>query len=78
MGGAWSGGEGLVRGESGGLGGCLLKGGACSGEGVPALGGAWWRDPLPPDGYCCGRYPSYWNAFLYFELYAMFFLKKNC
>ena len=20
--------------------------------------------PLPPDGYCCGRYASYWNAFL--------------
>ena len=19
----------------------------------------------PPDGYCCGRYASYWNAFLY-------------
>ena len=18
----------------------------------------------PPDGYCCGRYASYWNAFL--------------
>ena len=27
------------------------------------VGGAWWR--LPPDGYCCGRYASYWNAFLY-------------
>ena len=24
-------------------------------------GGAWWR---PPDGHCCGRYVSYWNAFL--------------
>ena len=23
---------------------------------------AWWR---PPNGYCCGRYASYWNAFLY-------------
>ena len=46
------------------LGGCLVlggvpgpRGGACSwGEGVP--GGD------PPDGYCCGRYASYWNAFL--------------
>ena len=19
----------------------------------------------PPDGYCCGRYASYWNAFLF-------------
>ena len=25
-------------------------------------GGAWWRPP--PDGYCCGRYASYWNGFL--------------
>ena len=25
-----------------------------------------WADPLPPlvDGYCSGRYASYWNAFL--------------
>ena len=38
--------------------GCLLWGrGACSGGGV---GG----DP-PADGYCCGRYASYWNAFLF-------------
>ena len=21
---------------------------------------------LPADGYCCGRYASYWNAFLYY------------
>ena len=28
-------------------------------------GGAWWRHlPPPGDGYCCGRYASYWNAFL--------------
>ena len=26
---------------------------------------AWWRPPPPPDGYCCGRYASYWNAFLF-------------
>ena len=25
-------------------------------------GGAWWRPPR--DGYCCGQYASYWNAFL--------------
>ena len=24
--------------------------------------GGWWRPP--PDGYCCGRYASHWNAFL--------------
>ena len=30
--------------------------------GVWSQGGAWWR---PPDGYCCGRYASYWDAFLF-------------
>ena len=24
----------------------------------------WGRHPPPADGYCCGRYASYWNAFL--------------
>ena len=53
-------------------GGCLLQGvcsgGVCSWEGgcllrgVCSWGGAWWRPPW--DGYCCGRYASYWNAFL--------------
>ena len=38
------------------LGGCLLPGGTCSGGClVETL----------PEGYCCGRYASYWNAFLY-------------
>ena len=28
--------------------------------------------PLPPaDGYCCGRYASYWNAFLFFLRWRM-------
>ena len=36
----------------------MVPGGAYSGGGVCAL----WRPP--PDGYCCGRYASYWNAFL--------------
>ena len=49
------------------LGGCFLLG--C----VSALGGvcSWgWAGGDPPeqthpmDGYCCGRYASYWNAFL--------------
>ena len=44
-------------------GGCLVQGGACSRGcllwGVP--GG----DPPPPNGYCCGWYASYWNAFLF-------------
>ena len=33
-------------------GGCLVPGGVCG-------------DPPPRDGYCCGRYASYWNAFLF-------------
>ena len=38
-----------------GTGGCLvLGGGRCSGG-----------CPMPPDGYCYGRYTSYWNAFLF-------------
>ena len=59
-----------------GEGGCLLWEGVCSWggllpgglvrEGVSApWGGAWWR---PPDGHCCGRYTSYWNAFLFFHV----------
>ena len=24
--------------------------------------------PPPADGYCCGRYASYWNAFLFFKI----------
>ena len=24
-----------------------------------------WSDTPPPDGYCCGRLASYWNAFLF-------------
>ena len=42
----------------GGGGGCLL----------PGEGGAWWRPPR--DGYCCGRYASYWNAFLLSEIFS--------
>ena len=48
------------------------QGGAALG-GVPAPGG--WvclcacsrgsPHPPPPDGYCCGQYASYWNAFLF-------------
>ena len=64
--------------------GCLLwgvpaLGGACSGEGacskgVPALGGACSRgcgDPPTNDGYCCGRYASYWNAFLFHKVFSL-------
>ena len=43
-------------------GGVCSQGGACS-RGVPARGGGGPGGDLP-DGYCCGRYASYWNAFL--------------
>ena len=61
--------EGEVEGD---LAGGVLQGGTCS-RGVPPPGGClllrvpapWgvWRPPH--DGYCCGRYASYWNAFLF-------------
>ena len=43
--------------------------GAVPAPGVPAPGGrgggsGGGGDPPPADGYCCGRYASYWNAFL--------------
>ena len=47
--------------------GCLLPGGAWSRGGVCSGGGTGPRGVYggdPPDGYCCGRYASYWNAFL--------------
>ena len=57
-GGAWSWGVPGPRGVSG------------RGEEGLVLGGAWsWGVPggdAPPDGYCCGWYASYWNAFLLF------------
>ena len=46
-------------------GGCLLPGGHGPG-GVHGPRGEPGGDP-PPDGYCCGRYASYWNAFLFLE-----------
>ena len=50
---------------------CLLWGRVCSQEGL-LLGGvcSWggvWRPPPKADGYSCGWYASYWNAFLYFQ-----------
>ena len=47
-------------------GGCLL-------QGVPALGGV--ETPLKADGYCCGQYASYWNAFL---LNTSFTMSTKC
>ena len=53
-----------------GPGGCLIPEGCLILGGVPGPGGGclvpangWWRPP--PEGYCCGRYASYWNAFLF-------------
>ena len=51
-------------------------GGSAPGGGVPGLGGGAWSGggclvpggcvvETPRDGYCCGRYASYWNAFLF-------------
>ena len=73
----WSLGQGnMFTGVCLSTGGCLLRGGACS-RGVPAWGGACSRGVWShgggcsggclvetPNGYCCGRYASYWNAFL--------------
>ena len=57
QGGAWSRG---VSGPGGAAcsGGCLVLGG-----GVPAPMGV--PGGAPPDGYCCGRYASYRNVFLF-------------
>ena len=54
----------------------LPLGGVCSRRGlllggVPGLGGDWSRGVPggdPPDGYCCGQYASYWNAFFFCQL----------
>ena len=52
--------------------GCLVLGGSGP-RGVPGPGGTWAGGVPgprgvpggdPPDGYCCGQYASYWNAFL--------------
>ena len=57
------------RGGVPGLRGCLLwgvcSGGACSRGSAPCGGGRVWRPPPKADGYCCRRYASYWNAFLF-------------
>ena len=34
---------------------------------------AWWRPPPPRDSHCCGRYASYWNAFLFKWIFAVLF-----
>ena len=49
------------------------RGGLLRGVGIPA-----WTEADHPgrDGYCCGRYASYWNAFL-FELFVLFSFQQN-
>ena len=36
--------------------------------------------PQPADGYCCGWYASYWNAFLYFlcNIWSQKYSSSNC
>ena len=49
-------------------GGCLVRVGGLLPEWVPGPGGSAPRGVPggdPPDGYCCGRYASYWNALLF-------------
>ena len=62
-GGVWSGrvpgpGGGLVPGVPGPGGGLVRGEGVWSGRGLCLV-------ETPPNGYCCGRYASYWNAFLF-------------
>ena len=78
----FGGGGGIPAHIAGGIPACLAVGGgipACIAGGIPAclaaggllLGRVPGGDPHP-DGYCCGRYASYWNAFLC----AMYVLNK--
>ena len=69
QGGAWSWGGCLVLGgEPGPGGGCLVPGGRCLVLGGPGPGGL---VETPRDGYCCGRYASYWNAFLFMYVFPV-------
>ena len=62
--------------------GCLLWGGGVCSRGVSAprgsaLGGCLLWGGLvetPRDGYCCGRYASYWNAFLSEYMFPWFWV----
>ena len=66
----------LVPGGSGPEGGLVWSWGVSGPGGCLVLGGAWSRGvacpgrglvdyPPLPDGYCCGRCSSYWNALLF-------------
>ena len=62
---------GLIWSPAGGEGVCSREvsapGGVCSVGGVCSGGCLLCTEAAPPgrDDYCCGRYASYWNAFLY-------------
>ena len=65
----------LVSGPKGGSG---PRGDPGPGGGACSLGGgggvAWCR---PPSGYCCGRYASYWNAFLFYVCFRLVYTNPN-
>ena len=52
------------------------QGGACWGR--SARGGGGVKTPPKSDGYCCGRYASYWNAFLFKVLVWLKNAKVKC
>ena len=82
----FTGGGGIPACIAGGIPACLAAGGVLSQHalqvvsqhalqwGVPALGGLLRgvAGGNPPDGYSCGRYASYWNAFLFNGLFLNF------
>ena len=47
------------------LGGAWSGGSASGGGGIPACTEVDTPSPRGRDGHCCGRYASYWNAFLF-------------
>ena len=55
---------------AGGGGVCLLPGGCL-------LRGRVWRPPPKADGYCCGRYASYWNAFLFSICFSILHIERR-
>ena len=50
---------------------CVSVQGGSGPGGMPAPAGVWSQgcgvETSPRDGYYCGRYASYWNAFLYYK-----------
>ena len=74
QGGSWegSGPDPQPRGKLRGMG-VSAQGGTCSRGGACSR----WVQRPPHDGYCCGRYASYWNVFL-LKCVAVYFLDKPC